>query len=118
MLFTQQRANFIARIIRQRSNRFGGYPRQEHADTHIDGEVEHNVHCVAHACAMEAVIKEYVEGLENQHLPHDQGKTFFPQKLCKVITKQSVIAEATMYANDHEACAKSIERNNVYEARQ
>ena len=65
---------------------------------------------------MKAIVKEYVQGLHNQKLPHDQGKTFLPQKLCKFIAKQSVIAEATMYADDHEASTKCIDCDHVYKA--
>jgi hypothetical protein len=113
---SQQRAHLITSVISQRCDRLSGYPCEEQAKYHIDGEIDHNIYCVAHACVMKIVVKEYVQGLHNQHLPHDQSKALFPQKLCKLVAKQAVIAKAAMYADNHEACSKCIERNHVYEA--
>jgi hypothetical protein len=65
---------------------------------------------------VKAVIKEYVQGLKHQHLPHDQGKALFSQKLCQWIAKQSVIAKAAMDADDHKPRAKRIKRNDIKKA--
>ena len=112
----QQCTHMMTRIIRQRCDRFGRYPSQKQAKCRIDAEIDCNIHGIAHACAVKAVIKEYVQGLKHQHLPYDQGKALFPQKLCKFIAKQSVTAKATMYADDHKACTKRIECNYINKA--
>ena len=70
-LFPQQSTHFVANHIGQRCDGFCGYPRQEHADSCIDDEIDRNIHGSAHAGVVKAVIKEYVQGLHNQKLPHN-----------------------------------------------
>ena len=115
-LIPQQNTHLVAHIICQGCNSFGGYPRDKYTKDHIDGKIDRNIHRIDHSCAVKAIVKEYVQGLHNQKLPYNQGKALFSQKLCKFVAQQSVVAEATMYANDHKACSESIECHHVYEA--
>ena len=115
-MLLQQNTHSIAQTICQRCNRFSGYPREEKADAHIDGKIDRNVQRVVHAGAVKVIVEEYIQRLHNQKLPYNQGKALFPQKLCKLVAKQAVIAKAAMYADNHEACSKCIERNHIYEA--
>ena len=65
---------------------------------------------------MKAIVKEYVQGLHNQKLPHDQGKTFLTQKLCKLVVQQRMIAKAAMDTNNNKARTKCIEGNRIDKA--
>ena len=110
----QQRANLAASIIRQRSYRFIGHPRDQQADAHINDKIDRNIYRLAHASAIKAVVKEYIKGLQDQKVPYDKCKALLSQKLRKFIAKQTIFTEAEMYADDHKACTKCIERDHVY----
>ena len=110
----QQSAHSITQNICQRCYRFSRYPSEEDANTHIDNKINRDVYEIAHANAVEVIMYEYVQGLHNQELPHDQSKALFSQELRKFIAKQTIIAEAAMDADDNEARAKRIGGNHVY----
>ena len=112
----QQSAHSGTQNICQRCYRFSRYPSEEDANTHIDNKINRDVYEIAHANAVEVIMYEYVQGLHNQELPHDQSKALFSQELRKFIAKQSVIAKTAMYANNYKSRAKSIESNHVYKA--
>ena len=76
-MFPQHPGYFITRIICQRYDRYGRYPSEEDTTTLIDGKIDYDVHRIAHANAVTVIVNEYVQGLHNQKLPHDQGKALF-----------------------------------------
>ena len=77
-LFPQQSAHLLARIVCQWRNGFGGYPREKQTSAHIDGKIHCDIRRRGNTGAVKAVVKEYVQGLHNQKLPHNQGKALFP----------------------------------------
>ena len=46
----------------------------EQADAHIDDKIDRNVHRIVQAGAVEVIVKEKIQGLQNEHIPHNQGK--------------------------------------------
>jgi hypothetical protein len=86
-MFPQRSAQPIADSICQRCYRFRGHPCKEQAEAHIDGKIECDIYRLTHTGAIETIIKEYIQGLHDQKLPHDQSKALFPQELRKFVAK-------------------------------
>lgn len=70
----QQYTHIITQVICQRCSCFGGYLCEEQADAHIDNKIDRNVHRIVQAGAVEVIVKEKIQGLQNEHIPHNQGK--------------------------------------------
>jgi hypothetical protein len=111
-----QSAYLTASIIGQRRYGFGGYPREEQANRHVDGKIDCDIYGIGHSGTVEAVVQEYIQGLQNQHLPYDQRQAFLAQKFHKFVAKQAIMTKAAMCTDDHKPRAERIKRKNVYKA--
>ena len=103
-------------MVCQRCDGFGGYPCEKQADACIDGKIDSDIGKIAQTDTVQEIVQEYIQGLQNQHLPHNQAKAFPAQKLHEFVAQQAMIAEAAMNADDNKTRANRIKGNNIEKA--